>query len=57
MFQSITYNTGDDFLAGCKSFLMEKEIANNLPLGIAPRLKEKNILFSINHRTANKGKR
>jgi hypothetical protein len=49
--EAVTYNTGADFLAGCGQFLMENEIANNYPLGVAPRLQENNLLFSINQRS------
>jgi hypothetical protein len=49
--EAVTYNTGADFLAGCGQFLMENEIANNYPLGVAPRLQENNLLFSIKQRS------
>ena len=35
---------------------MENEIANNYPLGVAPRLQENNLLFSIKQRSTKRGR-
>ena len=51
----VTYDSGAAFLASCNDFLMEREIANNLPLGIAPRLTSVDLMFSVHDSTTKKG--